>query len=105
MSKIIKISDDDYAALLDVAEDRHDWMKHVVSAAIVGAIRERRDQPGWMTVAVSFAVAGGDPEDDKGVLLHGLSTGAFKDARARFKEAKAAMKSSMKAETETPAKA
>lgn len=92
MVKIIEISDEDYSALLDVSADPNNWLTHVISATIGGLVRERRNQPGWMTVAVSFAASGGDPEDEKGVLLHGLSTGLFKDAATRYVEAIAVAK-------------
>ncbi|UJW87949.1 hypothetical protein [Devosia sp. SL43] len=90
MSKRLSISDEDMSALYDVAPDPQDWLGHVITAAIAGAISQRRAEPGWMTVAISFAKTGGDPEDDRGVLLHGLTTGQFKDAAQRHADAIAA---------------
>jgi hypothetical protein len=95
MSKRLSISDEDIAALFDVAPDPQDWLGHVITAAIAGAISQRRAQPGWMTVAISFAKAGGDPEDDRGVLLYGLETGQFKNAAQRHAEAIAAAKAAI----------
>ncbi len=86
MSKTISISEDDFAVLLDVHADPKFWLSNVIQARVYAAIEERRSQPGWTTVAVSYAQVGGDPEDGRAVLAHGLATGAFKDAATRQAE-------------------
>jgi hypothetical protein len=101
LAKTISISDDDFAALLDVHPDPKFWINNMIEARIYAAVDERRNQAGWMTVAISFAQTGGDPENGRGVLAHGLATGAFKDAAARQAEAEAALAAMQADETES----
>jgi hypothetical protein len=90
MRKIeIEITDEQWVALTDVTTDPAAWLHNAAVARASAAVGDRRAQSGWMAAAVSFAQAGGDPEDDAKVLAHGVATGLFKDAASRAAEAAA----------------
>lgn len=82
----INLTESQDAALRDVAVDPNFWINNMIEARIFAAVSERRLQPSWMRVALSFAATGGNPEDDEAVLAHGIETGIFKDAATRKAE-------------------